>query len=324
MKYLKPKFIGTALVLLFIMAACKKESQNIFNMFDVKLELLTPHPFSSGEYKEINDGDTVFLDYTITSPTKDMYQVAIAKASGGLGFHNILLAESERRSYTGRDTLVATATANTDRSKPLTYRIENAGMNSYRIWAYDKEGVFIGDGYKRVSIYVKPNFTHIANRNIFYPDSLNKSTNNYFSLTKGETFNYAGAQANSADIDFGIYRKPTATPNTYTTHIYSLSESPLPYTVDDISSFTKRQTLFSAPVASHAATFNNTLTIGNQIEAQAKTRTINLKSISATIPAGSVVYFRTPEGKYGAILFNAITTNYSGAPFVNVSVKYQN
>ncbi|WP_207492334.1 hypothetical protein [Aridibaculum aurantiacum] len=303
------KLLGASIVLLLALAGCKKESQNIFNMFDVQLTLHQNHPFSTGEYKEVNDGDSVYIDFTITSPTKDMYQVAVLKAGSGTPFLRIPLGPTERRTYSGVVKLAAN---------------ENAGATSYRIWAYDKDGVYLGDGYKLITIYVRPNFTHLANRNIYYPDSANKSTANYFSLSKGISYNYASAQANSGDIDLAIYQKPLAAPASgFTTHIYSLSATPLPYIVDNISSFTKRETLFSAPVNNHAATFNNTLTTGSKIETEARRRTINLKSITANIPAGNVVYFRTPEGKYGALLFNTITTNYSGAPFVNVSVKYQ-
>jgi hypothetical protein len=311
MKNIKINRFGMAILLLFILAGCKKESQNIFNMFDVQVELHTKHPFSVGEYKEVNDGDSIYIDFTVTSPTKDLYQVGIFKVGSTSPFLRFPVSEAERRSFSGVAKLVAN---------------ENVGLTTYRIWALDKEGVYIGDGYKKITINVKPNFTYLPNRNIYYPDSVNKSTNNYFSLIKGTSFNYANGQANAADIDLAIYRKPTVPPAAagWTTHIYSLSAAPLPYTVNDISAWTKRATLFSAPVNNAAATFNTTLTTGSKIEVEAKKRTINSKSITANIPVGNVIYFLTPEGKYGAILFNAITTNYEGAPFINVSVKYQN
>jgi hypothetical protein len=312
MKNIKIKRFGTTILLLFILAGCKKESDNIFNMFDVQLTLHTTHPFSTGEFKEVNDGDSVYIDFTITSPTKDMYQVAVLKVGSTTPMLRFPITnESQRRSYSGIVKLLAN---------------ENAGLNSYRIWAYDKDGVYLGDGYKKITINVKPNFTYLPNRNIFYPDTANKSTNNYFSLKKGTTYNYASGQANSADIDLGIYRRPRTAPATgFTTHIYSLSApNPLPYTIEDVSTWTKRQTLFSAPVNNQATTFNNTLTTGSKIETEAKKRTINSRSITADIPIGNIVYFLTPEGKYGVLLINTITTNYEGLPFVNVSVKYQN
>ncbi len=300
-----------AIVVLLLLAGCKKESDNIFNMFDVKLTLHDSHPFSVGEYKEVNDGDSIYIDYTIESPSKDMYQIAVLKVGSTTPMIRIPINDdSQRRSYSGLIKLLAN---------------ENAGLTSYRIWAVDKEGVYLGDGYKKITINVLPNFTHLPNRQIFYPDSVNRTTSNYFSLKSGTNYNYASGQANSANIDLGVYRKPVGSPVTgYTTHIYSLNATPLPYIVDDISAWTKRATLFSAPVNNHASTFNNTLTTGSKIEMEAKKRSINLLSVTADIRVGNVVYFLTPEGKYGALLFNAITTNYDGAPFVNVSVKYQN
>jgi hypothetical protein len=62
MKNIKIRRFGMAILLLFILAACKKESTNIFNMFDVQVELHTTHPFSVGEYKEVNDGDSIYID----------------------------------------------------------------------------------------------------------------------------------------------------------------------------------------------------------------------------------------------------------------------
>ena len=119
MKNIKPKVLGAAIILLFTLAACKKESQNIFNMFDVQLTLHQNHPFSTGEYKEVNDGDSVYIDFTITSPSKDMYQVAVLKAGSTSPMIRIPLNDpSQRRSYSGVIKLLAN---------------ENAGANSYRI-----------------------------------------------------------------------------------------------------------------------------------------------------------------------------------------------
>ncbi|MNY51643.1 hypothetical protein D3C86_1872520 [compost metagenome] len=91
----------------------------------------------------------------------------------------------------------------------------------------------------------------------------------------------------------------------------------------------KRTTKFSAPVASQATPFVNTAVSGAAIETLAKARTINLNATvgataAAGLAAGSAVFFLTPEGKYGMMLINSVTSDYEKRPLINVSVKIQN
>lgn len=292
-----------------LLCSCKKEADNIFNMFkDVTLTLHDKHPYSVTGYKQVNDGDSVYFDFTIESKKTDMYMVAVQKAGSGTPFLRIPITdESKRRSYSDIVRLKAN---------------EGVGKHSYRIWAYDKEGVYIGDGYKTITIEVAANFTIFPNRKVYFPDSASGSLNSYLSVTTGKTYNYTTGAANAGEIDLGIYRKFAS--NKFTTHLYSLSANPLPFTVFNISSWTKRATLFSTPISNGANTFNNTLKSSIAIETEAKKRTINQTSITADIVANSLLYFLTPEGKYGAILVNSVTSNLGGTPLIDVTIKIQN
>jgi hypothetical protein len=298
-----------------MVASCKKESKNIFNMFDVSLTLHNDKPNAVSEYVEANPGDSLVVDFTINSQTKDMYMICVLKVGSNTPFIKIPVTDAgKRRSYSGVIDLVAD---------------QGVGTTSYRIWALDKEGVYLGDGYKKITIHVLADYRHLPNRSLYFPDSAGRQSNCYLSLSKGTTYSYTTGAEHAADIDLGIYRKPVFNPTTgdligYTINLYSLSASPNPFTPYDVSSWTKRATLFSAPVNGSANNFRDMFKTGKAIEAEAKKKTINLTQISGGLLANQFVYFLTPEGKYGVLMVNAYTDDYNGQPFMNVSVKIQN
>ncbi|WP_026903126.1 hypothetical protein [Pedobacter glucosidilyticus] len=302
------KIFGVIAGVIISLSSCEKESENIFNMFtDVTVTFKGDHPFSVTDYKEVNDGDSVYIDYTVTSAKQDMYQINVLEVGSAVPFLRIPITdETKRRSFSG----VVKLRANV-----------KSGKTSYRVWPVDRRGVYMGDGYKQVTIDVKPNFNHISNRRVYLPDTVAKVLPCYFSIKTGNTYSYTTGEASSADIDFGIFRTSSTTP---VINLYSLSANPLPFAPYNISTWTKRATLFSAPVNGHANTFNNTLRTGTIVETEARRRTINLRATTTGLVAGSAVYFLTPENKYGCILVNAVSTDIEGKPFINISVKVQN
>ncbi|MNY26519.1 hypothetical protein D3C86_1603750 [compost metagenome] len=124
----------------------------------------------------------------------------------------------------------------------------------------------------------------------------------------------------------GLFRVPVLDANTgritgYKYDVYALNSNPLPFTSYDISSWTKRATLFAAPKTGQASAFLN-LRTGDQIIAAGKSAKPTLTRTSTGLIAGSLFYCLTPEGKYAAFYVNSIETNNTGkAVFMNVDVK---
>ncbi len=303
-----------------LLGSCAKKSDNIFNMFgDVTVTFNNRSPYAVTDYKLVNDGDSVYVDYTINSAKEDMYSVTVERSAGSSsGIERIttrITDDSRRRSY----------------SDVLKLKMARDGKTSYRIYAMNQKGTYIGDGYKNVTIEQSPSYMIYANRNIYLPDTTTKVAPSFFSLAEGMAYSYTNGAANAAKIDFGIWRRPDASATTlqYVYNLYSISVPTNPFPLYDISSWTpKRATRFSAPVTSQTNNFLYTAVSGSAIEALAKARTINLLATAGTtasngLVAGSAVFFLTPEGKYGMLQINSITTDYDRKPYINVSVKMQ-
>jgi hypothetical protein len=306
------------MLLLVAMASCKKESRNIFNMFTgLKVTLdSTTLPNSVGFYTSIKDSGKVVFNFTVESADVDIYQVSIYQVGSALPFLNIPVTDPAQRrkfSYT-YDMGVWTG---------------SVGLNTYRIFAYDSAGIYIGDGYKPILIDVESNYTFYPNRKLYFPDSATGNTNCYLSLKKGATFNYQTAAANSADIDLGLYNRPVLTNGTWVDNlfIYSPSLSPLTFNIFDISNWTKRTTRFANVNTGQAANFARNYNSGNRIATYARGRNPNLLQTTTGLVSGSVggaISFLTPEGNYGIILLNSITQDSDGRKYIDVSIKYKN
>lgn len=317
--------IGVAIAgLVLSFSACKKEAPNIYNRFnDISVTFRGTHPLSVADYREYNDGDSVYIDYTITSAKEDMAAVCIKWEGQDGPVQQINLPDgADKRTYSGVYKMRAT----------------RAGESKYRVYALNKQAVYIGDGYTSVTINVKPNYTYITNRKVYLPDSTLRDRPCYYSIKLGQSFSYLNGKDVSADLDFGIYRT-AASPATdqnatggFWYHIYSLSASPLFFNINDISTWNKRATLFSVPF-NESSTFNSNSLTGAMLSsvgigAVASAKTINLKETArtsgGTIKVGSVVYFKTPEGKFGAIHFEQITQDFDKKWFALINVKVQN
>src|SRR4051812_16035862 len=110
MKKTKIQILSLTVGILALFASCKKESKNIFNMYDVQVAFNGTDPNSVTDYKLVNDKDVVVLDYTITSGEEDMYTVVIEAFTGAASssvttFKTITLGDANRRSYSGKETL---------------------------------------------------------------------------------------------------------------------------------------------------------------------------------------------------------------------------
>lgn len=302
------------------LASCKKDSQNVFNMFkDVSVEFHGENPLSVVDYKQVNDGDSVYVDYTITSAKEDMYFIGIEKLAGASNSSPersviSITDESKRRSYSGI----------------IKLKMGRDGKTTYRVYAFNRQNVYIGDGYKKVTIDVNTSYIFKNNRRIYYPDP-EKTRASFYSILRDETFSYTNGKANSADIDFGIWvalDQNAARLNQPIYNLYSLSHSPNPFPAYDISDWQKRTTKFSTVRFSQATIFNYTLVSSSAIVSNAMAANPNQTSLVGTqstngLVANSMVYFVTPEGKYGCIFVNASSADYEGRPFLSISIKMQ-
>jgi hypothetical protein len=309
-----------ALSSLFILGSCSKEADNIFNMFeDVTVEFKNSDPRCVVDHKVVNDNSEVWIDFTINSGNEEMYSVIVEKSvNAGLERTTYTPTNAERRSY----------------SNILKTTIQRDGSASYRVFALNAKGIYIGDGYKKVTVEQNASYKILPNKVIYFPDTVGKVLPSFFSLRDGNTFSYTNAAANSANIDFGIFRTlyKDAQGNTkFAANLYNAIAPSTIFPIYDISAWTtKRATKFSAPTTSNAATvFANSCVSSSTIEAQAKMRTINLNATTGTtdvtgVASGMIIFFLTPENKYGVMLINSVTSDYDKKPLINVSVKIQN
>lgn len=294
MKIINTTIASLSVLLLVIFASCKKTAPTVMNMYNVKLTINQSQPFELDDNLEVEmtSKDSVTIDYTLESPDADMYMVNLYKNGGNAVVQKIPITDDgKRRVYSGSFKFLA---------KDL-----GAGQTTYRIWPIDRNGVYLGDGYKKITINVLSDLKYYSNIKVFMPDTTGKVDPCYLSLTDGpSTYSYTTGAANSAKIDFGFYCKVVISGGNvvWTPYMYSPSANPLPFTPYDISTWTKRGTLFSAPVTSNAttATWKTRFNTGPKIEAEAKAVNINLTS-SPALAANNFVFFKTPEGKYGVI-----------------------
>lgn len=278
-----------------------------------------PILITDADTRTVNPGDNVYMDYTLTSQ-KDMRNVVLESFVGGsqpVRTNIVLLPDANKNNYRG------VVRVNTTRN----------GLNRYRVYATDVLNVFIGDDYKNLFINVSNDHTIITNRFLYAPslDATNQNPDvtsaSFYSIATGETFNYANGSNNSAKIDFGIYILPPVAPSvTPTLNLYTVNTPTNPLAGKyDFTNWTKRTTVFTLGITANAKTlFDNTLTSGLSIQTEALKLSALLNRTSVTnISAGSILYFRTQEGKYGVMYVNGFTRDYLNRWFMNIDVKIQ-
>lgn len=312
----KKILIGCLFMIGIGLTSCKKDSENIFNMFsDVTVTYNAASELSVTDYKLVNDGDVINIDYTITSAKEDMYSITVERAIGSTNTQTrtttAISDPSQRRQISGQ----------------VSFKMQRDGKTSFRIYPLNQLGYFMGDGGKTITVEVSPSYIHTVNRRVYFPDTATRVAPAYYSIKRTESFSYTNGKANAADIDFGLYRRmnvnPTTNAITYTHNIYALDANPNPLTVYDISTWEKRPTRFSASVTGGTNLYRNTIGSSSVIEEEAKKRTINLTQTTSNFAAGSIVYFLTPEGKYGVLHVNSITRDLEGKPYIDISIKTQ-
>ena len=305
--------------ILLVFNACKVESENIFTMFeDVKVTFHDNSEYAIVEDAIVNDGDSVHIYFTITSAKEDMMSVVVDSTNGRGTWsqRTIPIADSDRRSYSG----------------VVKFKMQRDGKMTFRFYAMNEKNVYIGDGYTSITVDARPSYNLFADRRLYAPVE-GEDDPSFLSLSTGKTYSYSEAAAVSDQIDFGIDTINYSL-NEYSTYLvynlYALTvdEYPVPYY--DVSSWTKRETKFSTPVSSSSTRqiFTQTLVSSSRIEEEAIKQTIDKEQTSGVDDSGGmiatqIIYFQTPEGKYGAIYVNQATRDQQNRYYISIDVKIQ-
>jgi hypothetical protein len=250
----------------------------------------------------LNPKDSIILDFTISSSSEEMAVVEIQKNGAKIDTFNV--SGANKMTFSG----------------VKRYQSDSiAGDYTYRVFARNKKGIYIGDGGKSIKVSINPDFIYWSYKNLAVPDSVAKSNKSFFVSTSGDVLNYVQGAANSAQIDFG-YFFDTTTVGAPKHTIYALGANK--FAPHDLSTWTKNATVFKKV---NTPAFS-TLTSGSAIAAAG---VLNLKTGATTtanaLASGNLVYFRTAAGKYGCIQINFI--NDFGAmqsqSYINIDVKVQ-
>lgn len=302
------KYIIGILAAGIVFSACEKKVDPI-DSFDVTVEYRSGGPKYVTSDVTVNPKDSIYFDFTISSPNQDISYVEIQK--NGVRIDTFRLNNAaDKRSF----------------SLVKGYRADSiAGDYSYRVLARDSRAIFMGDGEKSFKVTVTPDFNFWSYRIIQVPDSVNKTNKCYYSTVDGTLYSYSEGAANSPKIDFGYYYDTTGTAaggtNIFGHTIYALNVPQPRISFYDISTWTQNATTFKVI----STNFVSNLTSAGAINTIIKN---GMTSGTATkinkIAANNVIGFKTASGKYGAILIRYINQNNPNKETqIEIDVKVQ-
>jgi len=300
-----------------------------------KLVVVNPKLATDKEDRTFAEGDTVYLDYKIMSANDNIKYVHLYSFTGATEPADETVATlpddaADKRSYRGA----------------VRVALNRDGGSRFRIYAKNEEDDFIGDGYTHVNTNVDAGFEYTANKYVFAPrfeataaePDLESAC--FYSISKKRTYNYTEAKANSADIDFCIYLTQNTGTNKaivpYLLNLFSLSAATNPLAGKfDFTDWTKRTTRFTSSLALIAQLSGasdkaaNVVFFDEMISGKAINTAIGagrysanlIRSSVTNIQWGNVTFFKTQEGKFGAMYYNMFTKNYEGKWYVNIDVK---
>ena len=307
------KYIAGLLAITIVFAACEKKAEPIDD-YKVTVEYRSSNAKAITGDVTLNPKDSIYLDFTITSP-EDMSYVEIQK--NGVRIDTFRLDNfANKKSF----------------SLIKGYRVDSAaGDYSYRVLARDDRAIFMGDGGKQIKVTVAPDFHFWSYRILQVPDTVNKTNKSYYSTSEGKVYSYSEGGANSAKIDFGYYwdttgRGTTATGDDVKHSFYALSAAQPQLSFYDISSWTKNATLLKKMPTS--INFVSHLTSGGAIQTliggNMTSGTSSKVTMLNTTAGNNVIGFRTAGGKYGAILVRYINGDSPNKETeIEVDVKVQ-
>ena len=305
------KYIIGLIAIVVLLSSCEKKAEPIDN-FQVQVEYRAGAKNLTGDIT-VNPKDSIYLDFTITSPTAMSY-IEIQK-------NNVRI-----------DTFRLNNTNNRSFSVRKGYRADSAaGDYTYRVLARDERAIFMGDGGKMFTVTVTPDFKFWSYRILQVPDTVNKTNKTYYSTSDGKTYSYSEGAANSGSIDFGYYwdttGRGTASASDDLKHtIYSLSALQPQLGFYDLTSWTRNVTLLKKMPTS--VNFVSGLTSGGAIQTLIggnMTSGTSSKVTTVSTTAGSnVIGFKTAAGKFGAILIRYVNGDSPNkSTQIEVDVKVQ-
>ncbi len=264
--------------------------------------------FNSGNPKNltgdiaINPKDSIILDFTIASSTEEMAVIEIQKNGARIDTFNV--SGSNKMTFSGLKRYMSDSIA---------------GDYTYRVFARNKRGIFIGDGNKSIKVTINPDFLFWSFKTLAVPDSVVKSNKSFFASSTGEELSFLQGAAKSGLIDFG-YFFDTTTVGAPKHTIYALGANK--FAPHNLTTWTRNATVFKkATTPAFSA-----LTSGGSLRSAGILNLTSGTTTSATALApGNLVYFRTAAGKFGCIQVNFI--NDFGAiqsqSYISIDVKVQ-
>lgn len=316
-----------ASVMLFgMLAGCSKNAA-IPNFNTITVTFINSGPKFVTSDITVNPKDSIQFNYSVTSPTRMQYVYLVKNGSVIL---TDTLKTGNKLSFTAIKKMVAD-TAN--------------GPYTYAVIARDTTGVYLGSS-QVLNVTTAADFIYYTNRNLFVPDTTAKTNTCYISASTGNTFSYTSAgAANSGSIDMEYYYRPDSSqtagvkkiPFGHFISALSVSPSPAPISMYDISTWTKNATIFKVSatptfasvlsgggIASGCAT---NLKTGATNTVPAVTTTISSGKQTDTFTAlasGNVIWFKTAAGKYGVMQIDYINQNSAAkGTFMTVDIKIQ-
>lgn len=264
--------------------------------------------FNSGNPKNltgniaINPKDSIILDFTIASSTEEMAVIEIQK--NGARIDTFKVSGANKMTFSGVKRYMSDSIA---------------GDYTYRVFARNNKGVFIGDGNKSIKVTINPDYLFWSFKTLAVPDSVVKSNKSFFASSTGEELSFLQGAAKSAQIDFG-YFFDTTTVGAPKHTIYALGANK--FAPHNLTTWTRNATVFKK-VSSPAF---STLTSGGSLRSAGILNLTSGTTTSATALApGNLVYFRTAAGKFGCIQINFI--NDFGAiqsqSYISIDIKVQ-
>ena len=301
-KIIMKKYIIGLFAITVLISACEKKAGPIDD-FKVQVEFKSGPKNLTGDITA-NPKDSIYLDFTITSPT-DMSYVEIQR--NGTRVDTFRLS-ADKRSFSLRK----------------GYQVDSsAGDYRYRVVARDNRAVFMGDGDKEFTVTVVPDFDFWSYRVLAVPDTTAKTNKSYYSTKDGKTYSYSEGAAVSGSIDFGYYYD-TTTANKHTFYALNVAQPQLNFY--DISSWTKNATIFKKMPTSvnFVSNLRSAGAINTLIKNNMTSGTASKVTTLSTSAGNNVIGFRTATGKYGAILVRFINRDSpANGTVIEVDVKVQ-
>lgn len=299
-----------------------------FNSNTITVAFNAPGPLYLTADKTVNGKDSIQFSYSVTCPTP-MTNVTLVK--NGTAIYSDSVKTADRLTFSGIKKIVADTAG---------------GQYIYQVVARDNNGIYLGAS-NPIIVTVSPDFYNYVSRRLYAPDSTAKTNPCFINLATGTTYSYSDVNAanNSAQIDLGyFFNTDTVNTNTLAAPVktavghtfYALSSTPVTgqRAFYDLSSWTKNATQINVATT---PTFASLLS-GGGLKSAGLT---NLKTSYGSLPtytpglgvqspafkpivAGSVIFFKTAAGKYGAI--NILYVNQNNAThttYVNFDYKIQ-